>query len=542
LILKSNLSAWWQAGREALAVIALRWSTVRSFRIKSIFAIVAYILTLVLGFMVNVGALFAELATRTSLEEGSIARAWLEDVASGELGLLSIAFIGTGLGIVLLSPFTGASSLTLIDEDSAMPFSFIRGRRFFDSVAFSAVSAVSIIHLLVAVMTASLLSISGNRFWAITVSVLWWLMFLFAASTFGWLIDILFTRIGRAAKWLYGFTLACVAAAIYYNPSMQEWLLGIVNHYGTLMVSLSIGSSLTILLGLAISLGGVFAMSLVGYNLVRIWDSAPAHQKSLNSKSRAHGLRSLRKGSSLTRFTISTLWRTREIRRTVIAVTLAGAVSSTYFFNTAPESILAGIAIGVPAVSALVWAANAYGPFGSGLTWLLGQPKVKNNLGRILFLLSILQTITIASIFIAPLALIHLSSLSSLNYAYYAITFIINTLVISSVAALLATFRPYAVRLAGKGEAILPPSAAIGYLALFGGLGAAFSGLTSYFVGPILDPAAYGFIQVESYQISNATSYGLAIILLVLLAVYASKTAWNTANSQRKLIAIATGD
>lgn len=542
MILKSNLSAWWRAGQEALAVIALRWSTVRSFRIKSIFAIVAYILTLVLGFMVNVGALFAELATRTSLEEGAIARAWLEDVASGELGLLSIAFIGTGLGIVLLSPFTGASSLTLIDEDSAMPFGFVRGRRFFDSVAFSAVSAVSIIHLLVAVMTASLLSISGNRFWSIGVSVLWWLMFLFAASAFGWFIDIVYTRIGRAAKWLYGFVLAAVAAFIYYSPGVQVWLLDIVNNYGKFIVNLSIGSASTIAWGLAMSLAGVITISFVGYNLVRIWDSAPAQQKALSGKSKAHGMKSLRRGSSLTRFTVATLWRTREIRRTLVAVTLAGAVSSTYFFTTAPDSILAGIAIGVPAVSALVWAANAYGPFGSGLTWLLGQPKVKNNLGRILFLLSILQTLTIATIFILPLVVVHIASLSSLNYTYYATTFIINTLVISSIAALLATFRPYTVRLAGKGEAILPPSAAIGYLALFGGLGAAFSGLTSYLVGPVLDPVAYGFIQLGSQQIGNATAYGVAVLLLVFVAIYVSKTAWNSSNSQRKLIAIATGD
>lgn len=533
---KRLFSSYVDSAKSTLNVVALRWATVRSFRVKAIFALVAYFVTLVLGLMINVGVLFAELATLTSAEEGSLARAWLSDVADGNLELLSIAFIGTGLGIMLMSPFTGASSLTLIDEDSSMPYGFARGRRYFDSVAFSSISAVSIIHLLVGVLTASLLSISGNRFFPILLATVLWLGFLFLSSMFGWLVEVASLYLGKITKWLYAGLLALGLFAVYSLSFVQDGLLKIVQQYGLLVVYVANASLMTSFLITVLIIGLVVSISLAGLMLVRKWDSSSPHLKPSSGFGKKRYSNNSDSSANLFTFIVKVFWRTREIKRTLIAVTLVGAISATYFFSTAPDSILMGITIGIPAVSALIWSANAYGPFGSGLTWLLGQPRIKNQIGLALYSLSLLQTLAIAAAFILPISIFNSDALYANGDWWFLVILVINAIIITNIASLLSIYRPYAVRLSGKGESILPPSAAIGYLFTFGASGGASTALTSFIVRFSMDETP------DLMGVTAVLAFVIGLLLFSSVTIFKMVTVWNKEDSQKKLIAIATGD
>jgi hypothetical protein len=507
-------------------VVTTRWRLVRSFRTRVFFALAAYIITIIAGLALNAGALFADLATYANSEESTLARVWLGNIADGDYGLLGISFVATGFGIALLAPFTGASSLTLIDDDSAMPFSFARGRRFFDSITFAAISGVGVVHFIVTILTASLLSVDGVRLPGIGLALLLWMSFLGLASVIGWLSEIAVAKVGKIVKWIYGFVLAGIAGLAYTQQAVQDVLISVANGYGVWVRAASVPmywwSPLVAYVAAFILLA---TLIFFGFWLARLWDNLPPHfsgRAAGSTKSFAGGFRA----TSIWAIILKVLWRTREVKRTVIAVSIAGSVSSTYFFATAPDSIIAGLMIGVPAISMLIWPSNAFGVFGSGLTWMLSQPKFKTNLPFWLAGISQAQTVLIMLVLLVPMSIFHLDLLSEVSMGTW-LAGAANLTLLPAVALFVALRKPHTVRLTGRGESILPPAAAISYLAGFGALAAAVSAIVTAFeaLGP-----GYAY-------------YGLLLIVVAALALLAAALRmWQEPKIQQKVLYIATGD
>lgn len=514
------------AMRDLALVVTTRWRFVRSFRTRVFFAMAAYLITIIAGLAVNAGALFADLATYADSEESVLARVWLGNIAENDYGLLGVSFIATGLGIALLAPFTGASSLTLIDDDSAMPFSFTRGRRFFDSITFAAISGVGVVHFIVTILTASLLSVDGARLPGIMLALILWMAFLVLASVIGWLSEIAVAKLGKIVKWIYGAVLGILGFLAYTQPAIQEVFINIASGYGMWVRAAAVPDAWwSPILAFALALVLLMGLVVLGFGFARYWDNLPPHfsGRTLRLKNQK---RQLTRVSGVSSMVTRVLWRTREIKRTVMAVAIAGSISSTYFFATAPESIIGGLMIGVPAISMLVWPSNAFGVLGSGLTWMLSQPRFKKTLPFWFLLISQVQTILIMSILIAPMMLFHWELLAEVPLVTWA-TGLANVIILPAVALIISINKPHTVRLTGRGESILPPAAAIGYLIGFGALSAITSSL---FIA---------FAELGQHYIIGIffliTTLGISLFFL-------ANTMWKQPKKQQAVLYAATGD
>lgn len=512
--------------KDLLFVIAIRWRTIRSFRVRVGLFAGLYILTILLGLALNSGALFASLATFAATEESALARAWLTDVLEGNYGLLSLGVLGTAAGIVLLAPFTGASSLTLIDDDSSLPYGFVRGRRFLDSVVFSTLSGVGVVHLFVSVMIASIISVDGLRFLGIALAVLVWLMFLSLASAFGWLLEILVGLAGKWVKWAYGAFLAASAYLVYSIESVQGSLADGARVYGDAIRAASTGSLAEVLTVFVFVFAALIGVVIIGFSLARVWDGFSADKKYYAQANHKRNLGN-QKGTKPIFFLARILWRTREVRRTLVAVTLAGVVSIAYFFPSSPESILSGIAVGIPVVSTLVWSSNAFGVTGSGTVWLFSQPKIKGSVISIVYAYTFFQSLMLGILFLAPLATLHSEVFFSMDVLpIILLAMIVNSWLLAGAGTILSIVKPHTVRLAGKGESILPPTASISYLISFG----LFASVNLIALNITVSDSTYFLL------------YLLALTTISAVLPFLARAIWHDPNYQKGVLAVSTGD
>lgn len=488
----------WAASR---LFLAWRWRTARSFRVRV--AVAMGLLILGTGIIAS-GSLGWSISISAQDPEsvaGPISRAWVGGLAAGIVPQYYSIALGSIIAISLFGPFLGTATQAMVpttDLDGMRP---APAHRYFDSLFLNAFSGLGIIQLLTLTGVASLLTVDLPHLQTFLLAWGFWFTLIAALTAIGWVIEYVTRRFGRSLRFvLMGLVVAGVGSLLYFSPDHGNSIFGL----SPLSYNIIRGTGKTPwsseYLTVASTLAAVSAISiLIGLVLTRLSGRYQPHATLLSRRRMTRNFPSspLMLGVSLLG---RLMGRIPQIRRPILVLLVMGTPTVWLADPTGLSGV--SIAVAVPMAIALSWAANAFGLFGTSMSWLSSQPKVLNRLLPAAIIQHVLVSMVTVMYFVAILTLRGVRDagvlLGILGYAGLA------TFTAAAVAAALSVFFPKRTPLASRNDAIVPPLVALTYLA----------GMAAVVIGPSATIVTIGRPEISVWIVA------VTLIASLLLFIY----------------------
>jgi hypothetical protein len=446
------------------AILSARRKSLRSYILKSVLIVMSLFFYASLLLSINMGLLLYTLVVNPQSDTGSLATILeiMKSMGDGDYSLLGTIGIIAFASYVFFSPLIGTATLSLVSEDESISLGLPRGYRFFNSLILNIFSAVSILQLMVGYGIASVFSIEGSRLPTVILFTMLWFFGALMSTLIGWARESMIIRIGFIKTLLvWGVGLGLLGLILVYS-GIQE-IAG--QKYGEWLVDIS-KFNMFVITGSAvfITLASMLAIYL-GVNLSHRVVSRTFPSENKASSKRAILLGKVQ-GRLLPLMVIihNAVWRTKEVRRTMIIVFLLSLFAS--FFILPTEISIIGILIAIPAIISLSWLANILGLLGGGVL-VFGSDIAKY---RVIPGAALLYGIFLSILLSAPvlLGLLNGARIDSDAFSAYISVSILNSVLLPSIAILFAVGKPFRARLEGRGDTLVPPLVSLGYISIIG--------------------------------------------------------------------------
>lgn len=424
------------------------------------------------------------------------ATSYLQSYVRGEMGTLVSVILGLAIASVVIAPFTGTSSTSLISYHHLVSMRASNRHRFTDSLIGQFFASVSLLQLITLTAASSLLTLDGGRVQGVLYAWMSWPILVILSTLFVWIAEYLYRKFGEKIRLvILGIMAGTIAIPILINPQDGKTLFGIgtaysylIQHFYTLDMNIK-----------ALSVIIIFALFwlffFIAYKMSQLALAQPevfAKKKIETKKIR------IRKASSfptieLANLAIIQLWRNLEIRKPLIMATIFGA--AVIFFTKEMFSIMSTMILIIPLIVCLSWGSNVFGILGNGFLWLASKPFATRNL---LWVFAGIQLFVITALFIAMcLPSLIFGKMGSAEMGGIILA-VIGTSIIMTESAMNKSVRfPYPYKAGVRGETILPPAALINYTLRFS-----------------LGAGIYGFIIIG---LSSAILIQLALVFLAIV-------------------------
>jgi hypothetical protein len=408
----------------------------------------------------NLGYTVSLSARQASNLQDAYPQLWITTLLHGMDSGFGTLFLGTVFGIAVLAPFAGASTLSLLPSEDLQAIRPNKSHRYFDSCIINSVSGVAILQLLALTGATSLLTIGGQELPALAVTWILWILLVALTTTVAWILEWIIRKFARVNRITLGIVIALLTIAIitigYYRGGT---LFGIGEKYSRLLIASGHGWNLSIsllLLGLLLTFG---VLVLAGVTISRKALLLPPPLAHAGSKHRPR--KSLTGTAKVTlQLLLRAIWRTAECRRPLIAILVLGIPAVV--FSKTDVSMELSLVFAVTLTVSLAWGVNVFGVLGTGMGWLGSQPKIIRRLPLVGVALQTVVTVFLMSIlWVLSLALgkgtlsagVHILIMG--GFAAFAT---------SIYCMRLSIRKPIRTQLAGRGNALVPPLTALGYL------------------------------------------------------------------------------
>lgn len=366
---------------------------------------------------------------------------------------------------VLFIPFSGISVPSLIAVDDLSGVRPARAHRYFDSLLLVTGSALPLTQLVLMTSVTSMVTFTGQRFAAFTLTFLLWVLTQIATATGSWVVEWVSRRFGRRTRWTWVSVLAVTGAtAVILDPHHGATLFGLGPKYTEALRASTVGNSTAVIVTAALAAAAVVLMLLVGVRAtVAALDVRPP-----SATIKQAGLRYRSLGASPLTVALSllgrALWRTRSVNRSLPTVLTAGLLMAVMVHN--PLAIVSTFAVIVPMTVALGFGSNVFAILGEGMPWLGSQPRLMRALlpaaliieTAVTFILS--GTLLVVAVVVGNLPVGRLGMSLALNAA--------TGFGIVGVALALSVFRPFRAPMRTRSDTLLPPLTVMGYTLALG--------------------------------------------------------------------------
>ena len=457
-----GLRALREAANTSLLLVALRWRMIRQPHVRILIAVAGIFVLFGLTAAVNLGY-----ATRNIAEHGlatvagTYAQLWVTTILRDQTGQIGAFALGGTFIAAIFAPFTGTATLSLVPVDDLPGLRLPRLHRYFDSLLINAASGVGLLQLISLTAVTSLLSLDGPHFGAMIVTWIAWTMLVVTTTTTGWILEWVVRRFGRNARRLAGLiALLVIGVPILLDPSHGTTLFGLGPVYAQLLRDSVHGSDWPLVLPACIFLAMLLALFWAGVKATVAALALPAPVLSTGKVRRVRGPLPAQPLPAFTRLLTTTLWRTPESRRPMIAIVGVGIPSM--FLVQMDYNVETALNLAVPLAVSLAFGVNLLAIFGPGLTWLISRPRLLEPLPRVAAALQILLTVGLIMLLWLVAFLAGHADLAAGERLF--VGSVISGFLAAAVSIDLTLRRPIRARLSGRGDALVPPLTALGYL------------------------------------------------------------------------------
>jgi hypothetical protein len=455
--LAADAIAGWYGTRK---LIALRWRMVRNdsgrnmVKTGGVTIVVAVLAVMNLGLVAQNAAL-SDLGYQTGL-----ARTWAMMLSYGYYGSVGAFTLGGVLAVAVFAPLTGTSTQALAAAEDLSGVRVPRLHRYFDSLVLNAISGLGVLQLLVLTGVAALMTMDGVKLPALVWAWTLWALAITAMTSFGWVLEWAVRRFGVRTRFLAaGLAFAVIGVAVAIDPFNGRQLFGLATVFSDAMRAMAEGWSLAAVVLPVATLAAAFAAAVGGLFATRSALLLAPPVVRAGRFRRARNLLSSPLGASWS-LLLRTLWRTPEVRRSIFGLVAVGVVVMALIeLDQATEFSLIAAA---PLTVALSWSSNAFGLLGTGMVWLGSQPNGLRDLPRLVFAChSAMSAAMIAALWCASF----LAGNADPAHLPRIVGSAALTIVVSAaLSTYFSVTRPRRARLTSRGDALLPPMAALGYL------------------------------------------------------------------------------
>lgn len=449
-------AAGWRATR---MLIALRSRMMRTGEVRLAVAVGAIVAVLIAVVDMNLG-FAAQTVAQQNDAAGIFGRLWVSALADGSMLNIGTFAIGGALVAVLFAPFTGAATLSLMPVEDLEALRPPRTHRYFDSFVINMISGLGLLQFFAMTGVASLLTMDGFRLPGLLFAWSLWLLLIASMSSVGWTLEWVVRRFGATRRrFLAAGLLALIAGVVLLDPRHGATLFGLSRLFGNAMRSGVHGwNAASVTLPVATLLVAAAAITL-GLVAVRAALRLPTP-----IVDRSKPRRFLPVGKTPTRIAwsmlVRVLWRTPEVSRPIISLTLVGAV--TMLFIPMNENVEFSILAAAPFTVALAFGLNVFGILGTGMVWMGSQPKILNRLPLLAFALQVALSLLLLAVLWAASFLSGHASVESAGRLLAGGA--LAAVACAALGTFLSVTRPIRARLSGRSDSLVPPLTALGYL------------------------------------------------------------------------------
>lgn len=509
----SDMRSGWAATR---IMLALRWRMIRDKNVRSTIIFSSIFVMLGLASSINIGYA-VELTMKA--QDGAALISYQNAIASflkNIVGSTGSLFLLGVFGLAIFAPLAGTATLSLIPNDDMHGIRPNITHKYFDSLAINLVSGVSLLQLLTLTCFTSLVSVNSLRVFPMLFMWSLWFALIQTTTLVGWAVELAARRFKKNKKIILSLLLAVVVGGgiilyVYYGLSpygFGDFIIARLletNSGATLKTIIDIGA-LWVLMCILLILGSWLAKRALRR-------AQPANTKSFYHKKK----KDITNPTHMTfRLVASSLWRTVEIRKPILA--LMGFGIPAVILSPLHGDRILGLVIAIPITMALAWGGNIFGILGTGLNWIGAQPKLVKRIPIVAFSIQVILNYALIFIlwFVALIA--GQSSLADgLTTLRTASLVILGTSVLSTYLSI--TF-PKRVQVSDRGNSVIPPLTALGYLVLASVIG----GL------PV-------FVLQVHYQKASYRYGTLAIVILLEFALlFAENRRWGDNKIRSRII------
>jgi len=460
-----NKNAFWDEFKAGLIatwiLILMRWRMVRNS--ASRVAILGGGIVIFFGLLIAINLGFAvQLATRQGDSVLAIySRTWIQSLELGTMSSIGALAVGGSLLVALFAPFTGTSTLALVPPEDLDAIRPPRTHRYFDSLVINAVSGIGLVQLLTLTAVTSLLTLDGDRFQSLLFTWALWVTIIALTTTVGWSLEYVIRRWGkRTRRILAGTVFVIVGSAVLLDDNRGATLFGIADFYTSLIRSGLTGWSLPLSIGILFNLVLAFALTIAGVSVARASLRYPVPSSKKNkTHARAH-----QDKTSPTLIAINMLLRaiirTPECRRPMYAIVVVGLPAMVLI--GLDENTAIAVSLAVPLAVALSWGVNIFALLGTGMPWLASQPKILPALFRAGYLAQV--AVMALLLFLLWGAALASGKIVGDSGTIYLVSGLIASLLVASISMSFSVRHPRRSRLSGRGDSLVPPLTALGYL------------------------------------------------------------------------------
>lgn len=476
-------------------LIRLRWRMIRSrfFKIGLVFAFLLFFP--VAYSVINMGYLVEIAATQTGESAASIyAQAWLTSLDAGNIAPLGALAIGGAVAVAFFAPFTGTSTLSLVSSDDLLSVRPNRKHRFWDSLLINASSGIGLLQLVTLTAVTSLITLDGERIWALLFTWALWFFLVSVNTTLGFSLEWLHRKWGpRKRKIMAMAGLAILAVAILLDDKKGSDLFGSAKYY-TKTLRLSVENfnpwSVWIILFLI-----ALNVLLITYGL-KTTESAFSLPERSTVRGGVHKKGRMGSNAFLVAAALmwKTLFRTKECRRPIIAIFIVG--TPVAMFTKFDQTITIAFIMTVPLAISLGWGVNVFGVVGQGMSWLGSQPKVMWMIPHVTALFQFSASVLLIGWFwFVGYVTGHATLKDAQLLLIGAVVAATGT---TALSLLLSVTKPIRSSLKGRGDALIPPMTALVYLVIL----VMFGCLPGVLIAQDAIPGKQGTIFVGSLIVS----------------------------------------
>lgn len=508
------MSSGWSATK---MMLSMRWRMIRQKRTRMIILFSGLFILVGVSSSINIGYAI-ELSIRESVSTGVFQyQDVILQVLKGALGNIGSLFFLSVFAMAIFAPLAGTATISLVPAEDLQSIRPSNTHRYFDSIIINSISGIGILQLLTLTCLASILSINSLRIFSMLFMWSLWILLIELTTTVGWILEWAIRRFGKVKRrifsgLIFAVTFGVIAFALYSGVSPYG--------FGNFLISRLVETTHSFNTATVVNILSVWVIIIIflflGSSLAKraLLYSPPANAKGSYHKPQKE---TTNVSKIALRVIWAAVWRTGEVKKPILALVLFGIpamIASQLDINKT-----LGLTIAIPLTVALSWSVNLFGILGTGMNWVGSQPKIMKRLPLIAFFIQIVINFTLIGILWFVSFAAGNSSISGGLFLLKNASFVIFGT--SAFSTYLSINYPIRAQIIGRGNAIIPPLTALGYLFQL-----------------LIVAGVPAFLLSISY--SNVLRYAAlgVIVLLELLMLLLQNRKWGDAQIRSRIIQI----